>query len=166
MNEKPAFYIDPKVKITYLTDLKPNREEFKIALKNKQFIKAFKEGLKSLKILYLKRHTMINYIRNCDAKIQISSRVEIAVLLSLYKREKVITLTEEHCHHNNNQKYINRLSNACKGIDYLVCVSQELTNFYKNEKLIPFKHWYASCLSFCILPRPRRTYSRLFHCKP
>lgn len=133
MSEQPVFKIDKKVKITYLTDLKPNREEFKTALKNKKFITAFKEGLKSLKILYLKKHKMIEAIKNSDADILISSRVEIAELLSKHKKDNVITITEEHCHHNNNEKYINRLSNACKGIDYLVCVSKELTNFYKKH---------------------------------
>ena len=55
------------------------------------------------------------------------------LVLSKAQNETIITITEEHCHHNNNEKYINRLSNACKGIDYLVCVSKELTNFYKKE---------------------------------
>ena len=133
MSEQPVFKIDKKVKITYLTDLKPNREEFKNAFKNKKFVTAFKEGLKCLKILYLKKHKMVDAIKNSDADILISSRVEIAELLSKHKKDNVITITEEHCHHNNNEKYINRLSNACKGIDYLVCVSKELTNFYKKH---------------------------------
>ena len=51
MSEEPAFKINDKVKITYLTDLKPNKEEFKTALKKKNIINIIKEGLKSLKIL-------------------------------------------------------------------------------------------------------------------
>lgn len=136
MIEQPAFKINDKVKITYLTDVKPNKEEFKNALKNKKIFTAFKEGLKSLRILYLKKNTMIEAIKHSDASIIISSRVEIAELLSKYKKPNVITITEEHAHHNNNQKYINRLKKACKGIDYLVCVSKELTNFYEKE--IPY----------------------------
>ena len=42
---------------------RPNRVEFKRALKKKKFFTAFKEGLKSLKILHLRRKTMINYIK-------------------------------------------------------------------------------------------------------
>ena len=133
MIDQPAFKINDKVKITYLTDVKPNKEEFKKALKNKKFFTAFKEGLKSLKVLYLKKYTMIDAIKNSDASVIISSRVEIAELLSKYKKQNVITITEEHAHHNNSKKYINRLKKACKGIDYLVCVSKELTNFYAKE---------------------------------
>ena len=52
---------------------------------------------------------MIEAIKNSDADILISSRVEIAELLSKDKKDNVITITEEHCHHNNNEKYINNL---------------------------------------------------------
>jgi len=133
MNDTPAFKIDSKVKVTYLTNLQPNREEFKEKLRNKKLIAAFKEGLTSLKILYLKKYKMINYIKKCDADIIISSRIEITELLRKYKNKNVVTITEEHVHHNNKIKYINRLKRACQNIDYLVCVSKELTNFYKKN---------------------------------
>lgn len=133
MREEPAFPLDSKVNVKYLTKVKPNKEEFKKHIKNRSFIKAFKEGIKSLKILHQKKKTMIEYIENSDADIIISSRVEFAELLGKYKKDNVITITEEHCHHNNNRKYINRLKKACKKIDYLIAVSQELTNFYKKE---------------------------------
>ena len=136
MMEKPAFKINDKVKITYLTNVKPNKEEFKKALKNKKLFTLIKEGFKSIKVLYLKKNTMIEAIKHCNASIIISSRVEIAKLLSKYKKDDVITITEEHAHHNNNKKYINRLKKACKGIDYLVCVSKELKKFYEKE--IPY----------------------------
>lgn len=133
MREEPAFPLDSKVNVKYLTKVKPNKEEFKKHIKNRSFIKAFKEGIKSLRILHQKKRTMIEYIENSDADIIISSRVEFAELLGKYKKDNVITITEEHCHHNNNKKYINRLKKACKKIDYLIAVSQELTNFYKKE---------------------------------
>ena len=133
MNDRPSFQISPKVKITYLTNLKPNREEFKEELKNKCFIKAFKEGLKSIKILYLKKHKMIEYIKKSKSDIIISSRVEFAKILGKYKKKDIITITEEHVHHNNNLKYIKKLKKSTKNIDYLVCVSKELTNFYSNK---------------------------------
>lgn len=128
-----AFYINPKVKVIYLTDLKPNRKEFMESLKNKKIFRVFKEGLKSINILYNKRNKMKNYIKNADADILISSRVEITELLNKYSPKKTITIAEEHCHHNNNQKYIKRLKDACNNIDYLILVSKELTNFYKKE---------------------------------
>lgn len=133
LTDNPVFKINDNVKITYLMNLKPNREEFKNALRKRNIINIFKEGVKSVIILYLKKIRMINAIKFSNASIIISTRIELAELLTKYKRDKVITITEEHVHHNNNSKYIKRLTNACKGIDYLVCVSQELTNYYREN---------------------------------
>ena len=47
---KPAYQIDPKVKITYLTKVLPNREEFHIALKSKNPFAIIKEGIRSLQV--------------------------------------------------------------------------------------------------------------------
>ena len=131
MSEKPAFYVNPKVKIVYLMDLIPNKDEIKQAIKSFNIIKIIKEGFKSIKVLYLKRHTMIKYIKHSQDDILISSRISFTKLLNKYGKNKV-KIAEEHRHHNNDQKYINSLVKACSNIDYLVCVSKELTNFYKG----------------------------------
>ena len=133
INEKPAFKINPKVKIKYLTNLKPNKEQFFVELNKKNVLGILKEGLKSLKILYSKKNTMIKYIKKSNADIIISSRIELTELLEKYKNKNVITIAEEHVHHNNINKYVKRLKNACKNIDYLVCVSKELTDYYKKN---------------------------------
>ncbi len=130
--DKPAFQVNPNVKITYLTNLKPNKKEFLAYLHSKKFLKCFKEGLLSLKILYLKNKTMKKYLQNCDSDIIISSRVAITKILNKVN-PKAITITEEHRHHNNDPKYINNLKKACSNINYLVAVSKELTDFYEKE---------------------------------
>ena len=133
LSQKPAFEINSKVKIKYLTNVKTNKDEFLKYIEKKQYIKAFIEGLKSLKILHLKKTTMKRYIKNSDADILISSRIEITELLNKYAKNKALTIAEEHSHHNNNKKYIKRLQKACKNINYLVLVSKELTQFYKKK---------------------------------
>lgn len=132
--DNPAFPINPKVKIKYLTTTKPNKEEFLKLLHAKKLIKCFKEGLKSLNILYLKNSTMKKYLKNCNSDIIISSRIAITKILNKAKTQ-AITITEEHRHHNNDPKYINYLKKACINIDYLVAVSKELTDFY--HQLLP-----------------------------
>ena len=73
--DEPVFSLDERVKVKYLIkDLKPNRKEFKTALKKHRFFTAFKEGLKSIKILKLRRKTMVDYIKNSNASIIISTR--------------------------------------------------------------------------------------------
>lgn len=130
MNERLAFNIDPRVKIIYLTDKKPNREEFNKKLKSFRIIGAFIEGLKALRILFEKKNTMKKYIINSNSDIMISSRIEITELLNKYG--KSYKIAEEHRHHNNDKKYIKKLKKATTNIDTLVCVSKELTEYYKN----------------------------------
>lgn len=130
--EKPAFKIDPKVKVIYLTSLKPNKKEFLEYLKNKRYFKAFKEGLKSLKILYYKKKKIKDYLKNTTADIVISSRIEFSEILNKIN-SGYLKIAEEHVYHNNNQKYITRLGKAIKNIDYLVLVSKELTEFYQKK---------------------------------
>lgn len=131
VNQVP-YKINPKVKVLYLTNLKPNKEEFKVALKRKRIIKVFKEGLKSISILYKRTSVMKKYIKKSDADILISSRVLYTELVSKYANKGVITIAQEHCHHNNNQKYINKVKRACRNINYLMPVSKELTDHYQK----------------------------------
>lgn len=147
VSDKPAFLIDPRVKVVYLTDLKPNREEFKRYLKELKLFKTLREGFKSIKILYLKTNTMKKYIKKSNSDIIISSRVDFTKLLGKVKSSNVITIAEEHRHHNNDKKYIKKVKRACKNIDYLIPVSNELTNFYKE--LIPSVNciYIPNCLS-------------------
>ena len=133
IEDKPAFYLNPKVKVIYLTDVVPNKDDFIRAVKHLNIVKALKEGLKSIKVLYLKSHTMKKYIKNSNSDVIISSRIEFTKLLRCSKKVKV---AEEHRHHNNDQKYINSLRKALKGVDYLVNVSNDLNTFYTKE--MPF----------------------------
>ncbi len=119
--DEPAFYIDNRVKITYLLDsaLSPNKKEFKEALNLKNPIKIFKEGFKSTKILILKKNKMIEAIKKINSGIIISTRIEHNQLLSKFKNENIITIAQEHTHHNNDEQYISDLVNSCRNINYL-----------------------------------------------
>lgn len=130
--EKPAFHIDKRVKITYLLEkeLSPNKEELKVAIKDRNLFEIFKQATKSAKILKLKKSKMISAIKNIKSGIVISTRIEHNNLLSIYGNKKFITIAQEHTYHNNDEKYIKNLVKSCENIDYFIPVSQELTNFY------------------------------------
>jgi len=132
LDEIPYKY-DNKINIKYLTNIKPNKDEFINAIKEKNVVHILKEGLKSIKILILKRYLIEKYIINSDSKYIISSRLEFNRELSLFGRDKTIKISQEHSHHNNDLKYINKLKNSLKNIDYFLPVSQELKDFYSNE---------------------------------
>lgn len=132
--DKPAFNIDKKVKIRYLTrDIAPNKDQFKDALKNKKIGKIVKEGKKSLNVLKLRKETMINYIKNCDSDIIISSRDIFDNWLGKYAKTGVVKIGWEHNHFHGNMKYANKIVKYAKRLDYFVLVSKELRDYYSDR---------------------------------
>jgi len=134
LQDKPAFDIDSRVKITYLMqDLKPNGEEFKKAVKSKNIIQIFRQGFISCKVLYLRRKLMIQAIKKCDSDVIISTRVLHSNWLGKYGRKDAIKIAQEHNHHNDDAKIINNTVKSLKNIDYFMPVSEELADFYKDK---------------------------------
>lgn len=132
--EKPAFEVDDRVKITYLTEgLKPNRDEVVAAIQAKNPFAVLREGLKSLKILHLRKSLMQKAIRNCDADVIISSRYIYHRLLTKNAKKGVVCIAQEHNHHNGNEKYIKEQISAVRDMDYFMPVSRELTDFYAKK---------------------------------
>ena len=87
--DRPAFNIDSRVKINYLTEgLKPNKEELKSAISSKNPVKIFKEAKKSYNVLHLRKKTMVNYIKNCDSDVIIATRDIFDEWLGLYGKKE------------------------------------------------------------------------------
>lgn len=132
--EKPVFNLNNKVKVRYLIeDLKPNRKEVKSAIKNKKFITAIKEGFKSIKILKLRRKTMINYIKSSDADIIISTRDIFNTWLGDYARSDVLKIGWEHNHYHDDYRYARSVIRSAYYLDYFVLVSEPLKDFYEKR---------------------------------
>lgn len=132
---KPKFQIDKKVKIKYLLDdLKPNKKEFKDSIKNHKFIRAFKEGIKAIKVLYYRKKKTVEYIQKCDSDIIISTRDIFNEWLGEYGNESSLKIGWEHNHHHGNMNYASKIVKSVKKLDYLVLVSKALEEFY-SEKL-------------------------------
>lgn len=131
--DKPAFPFSEKVKITYLIDDKPNKEEFKRAIENKNIISIFKEGIKSVKVLYLKRSRNIKAIRNTYSDYIITTRTFHSRLVGYYAYNNIIKIATEHNFHNNDKKYITKVIDSIKDFDYFVVVSDNLRKFYENK---------------------------------
>ena len=130
---KPVYELDSRIKVKFLFEGTSNRKEFFDYLKKFKIIKTLKEGFKSIKILYLKKKLMIREIKQCNSDLIISSRVEITELLSKYYEGNAKLIAQEHSHHNNNEKYINRIIKSLKNIDYFMPVSKKLFKFYNSK---------------------------------
>jgi N-acetylglucosaminyldiphosphoundecaprenol N-acetyl-beta-D-mannosaminyltransferase len=131
---KCVFDLDKRVKVKYLNgNLKPNHDSLRQAIKSKNIINIIKEGIFSLKVLYHRRKSMINYIKNKKCDVMISTRDIFNYWLSDYGNEKILKIGWEHNHFHENYKYANNISKSAKKLDYLVLVSSELQKFYANE---------------------------------
>ena len=136
--EEPVFKLDERVSIQYLIhDRKPNKKEFKKALSNKQLLKIIKEGASGIKTLYLRKHKMIEAIKNSHSDIIIATRDIFDEWLSLYGKEDTLKIGWEHNHHHQNEKYAREIVRSCKDLDHLVLVSKDLYKFYQ-KKMKPY----------------------------
>lgn len=132
--DKPVFDLNKKVNVCYLMEgYRPNRVEFKRALKKKKIFTAFKEGLKSLKILHLRRKTMIDYIKNSDADVIISTRDIFNAWLGDYAKSEVLKIGWEHNHYHDNYRYARNVIRSVYYLDYFVLVSESLKDFYESH---------------------------------
>lgn len=124
--------IDSKIKIKYLYNNEPNREKFLKYKNEKKYIKMFLEGGKALKILVYKKILLIIAIRKCKSDAIVSTRVEFNVLLSKYGKDETLKIAQEHCYHNNDKKYINKIKNCYYNIDYLCALTTTLKCDYEK----------------------------------
>lgn len=133
LTDKPVFKLNENIKIKYLTEnIKPNKEEFKKVIKNKNVINIIKEGLYAVKVLYLKHTLLTKSMIECNSEIIISTRLDFTKKLIKNNEYKNIKIAEEHIYHNNDEKYLKSLNKILKDIDYLMPSSNYLTNYYKN----------------------------------
>lgn len=132
--DKPAFPLDERVKVTYLSEtLKPNKEELRKAIQDKAILSILKEAWKSIKVLHYRTASIKKAVKQSDADIIVSTRYLYHKILSKNKKPGVITIAQEHNHHNNDEKYIKQMIQSIEGIDYFMPVSQELTDFYSDK---------------------------------
>lgn len=131
--ENPSFDINQKIKIKYLTNVTPNKKEIMEALKRKKFISLIRECIKSVKVLWLKKHSMKEYIKQTDANFIISTRYLFNKLLGKYSRNDVIKIGWEHNHYHVNMLFARKVIKSVKKLNYLVLVSKNLKEFYSKR---------------------------------
>lgn len=119
----PAYAVSPKVTLRYLIQGKPNKVEFREAVKRKNPFKILWEGLRAAKILYQKKCRMIRAIKALQSDYVLSTRIEFAEMLSSYAPKGVVTLTQEHLH-NDDPAYVALAQKAFRNLDYLVVLCQ------------------------------------------
>lgn len=135
----PIYDLDSKVKVRYISNIKPNKNEMKYYLKKKNFKMFFKGIGHSIKTGFIKYIKTAYELKKIDTDVLITTREIHNYLSGKYANNNIKKIAWEHNHHNNNKKYIKKLCSSCKKIDYFVAVSKELEEFYRNylgEKVV------------------------------
>lgn len=129
---KSIFELDNRVKVTYLNsmDIVPNHKTLKSSIKKHNPFLIAKELLFSFKVLHHRKRGMVNYIKNTNSDVIISTRDIFNEWLSIYADTSKIRIGWEHNHFHNNYKYARRITNSAKKLDYLVLVSSDLQKYY------------------------------------
>lgn len=126
---KPAYDLDERTKISYLTNVKPNRKEFKHAIQTRNIFSILKEGFKSASVLYKKRQAMVKAIKNLSCDIVFSTRTEYANYLTKFCSNAILKVTQEH-NHIEDEKYGEKIARYFTGIDHLIVMSQLSYDIY------------------------------------
>lgn len=135
---EPAYPLDDRVQIRYLTDVHPNREEFKQAIRSKNPLAILREGLYAVRVLRLKKKVLIEQFKKIREGIIISTRNEDSVLLSKYGNESVLKIAQLHHDHGFDGKLTGDFAHRYQNIDYFTLLTpqlqQEVAEMMKNNR--------------------------------
>ena len=132
LNEKPSFQFSDKIKITYLINDRPNRDEIKRAFRRKKFLKLTKEIFKAVKILYLKKNRTKKALKNLTTDYLITTRTyETKLANKILKNKNIIKIATDHNY--PTKKYKKELIKSTTNYDKLIVVNKEIEEIYKKE---------------------------------
>lgn len=132
MKEEIINNLNKNIEVKYLYNGEPNKKEFINAVKKVKVFDIFKEGFKSINILYRKKHDIKKYLKKCDSKFIVSTRMEFSTILNNYGKIGSVKIVQEHRHHNNERKYINTIKHKYNNIEYLMALTTDLYEDYKK----------------------------------
>ncbi|QIK57516.1 glycosyltransferase family 4 protein [Erysipelothrix sp. HDW6A] len=143
---EPVYPIDNKVRIKYLTDLKPNREEFKAAIRSKNPIKIVKNGFYAIKVLYQKKQSLIKEFKTIQDGVIISTRNEHSVLLSKYGNTHVNKIAQLHHDHRFDEKLIHDFQHGYTNIDDFLLLTPRLKDEVEGYMRSTNHHTKCHCV--------------------
>ena len=123
---EPAYPLDSRVQIRYLTDVHPNREEFKRAIQSKNPLAILQEGLYAVRVLCLKKKVLIEQFKKIREGVIISTRNEDSVLLSKYGNDGVLKIAQLHHDHGFDRKLAGDFAHRYHNIDYFTLLTDQL----------------------------------------
>lgn len=126
MPDSPAFPLSERVRVRYLLDETPNREEFRAAMRAKDPAAILREGIKSVRILRGKKRGVINTIKAIGDDVIITTRNEDNVLLSRYGSKNVLKIVQLHHDHRFDKRLVRDISRRYGNIDVFALLTDGL----------------------------------------
>ena len=126
MPDSPAFPLSERVRVRYLLDETPNREEFRAAMRAKDPAVILREGIKSVRILRGKKRGVINTIKAICDDVIITTRNEDNVLLSRYGSKNVLKIAQLHHDHRFDKRLVRDISRRYGNIDVFALLTDGL----------------------------------------
>lgn len=137
MPGSPAFPLDSRVKLRYLLDEVPNREQWKDAVHRKAPVDFVRESIKSVRVLLGKKLAVINTVKSIHDGILITTRHEDNLVLSKYGDKNVLKIAQLHHDHNFMRKYVRAFERDYGNIDVFALLGRklrdEVRSFMKNN---------------------------------
>lgn len=132
IKETPKFLFNEKIKIKYLIDDYPNKDEIKRAIRRKKPLAFIKESLKAIKLYYLKKVRIKKTIKELESDYLITTRLyETKKVNKLLRKKNIVKIHTEHNY--PTRKYRRKLLKHTKNYDKIVVVNKEIENIYKKE---------------------------------
>lgn len=126
MPDAPAYPLDDRVEVTYLLKDIPNRQEFKASIASHNPFKIFKEGLRSVKILYQKKTRVKKAIISIQDGIIITTRHEDSLVLSEHGAKSVYKIAQLHHDHEFKENFVDGFQHHYQGIDCFCLLTDQL----------------------------------------
>lgn len=141
----PAYELDSRVTIRYLTDCRPNREAFQAAVRSRNPVAVFREGVYALRVLRKKKKTMKKAIQSVSEGVIISTRHEHSLLLSKYGKPEVKKIAQLHHDHGFDKKLLQEIQTCYGGIDDFLLLTPQ--NTQEIQELLRGHNSHTKCLT-------------------
>ena len=128
MPDAPAFPIDERVRVRYLLDEIPNRDEWRDCARRKDVFGLARESVRAARILHDKKKAVIDAISAIDDGVIITTRPEHNVLLSKYGRPDVYKLGQLHQDHCFDKKLLDSFRRDYGGLDAFILLTPGLAD--------------------------------------
>lgn len=128
MPDAPAFPIDERVRVRYLLDEIPNRDEWRDCARRKDVFGLARESVRAARILHDKKKAVIDAISAIDNGVIITTRPEHNVLLSKYGRPDVYKLGQLHQDHCFDKKLLDSFRRDYGGLDAFILLTPGLAD--------------------------------------